>query len=346
MLVTGAFLLSPFADLMAGLQKRDVLVTPLAGYSSVKGPFEEQLNKGFMAGLSFRYMILDNIYAGAGLRYSIWDLKYSEESTMRSYGFLAGGGIVYGVSLFSYTMYPFAGLFYQESLMYLDTDRLGEKERTYKPGAVFRAGIELPVVDMVYLQLSGEYSVMPLSDREFETVQWTAGVTYNHSAFTRWNISRKEMDQGKIEMLLSRGINEFEAGRIDSAHRYFSRVMSLDPGHPEAEEYLEKISSIKTRFNQARELSSEEQYYRALKILDSIRKNHNGAAELIEEIRSRVAGDVPGLVEEGIAAYKSKQYEKCIDIMDRVLVYDPDNRLARIYYTRAQKRREALEKLR
>ncbi len=331
---------------MAGLQKDDVLISPFAGYSSVKGAFGEQLNRGFLAGLSFRYMVLDYIYAGAGLRYSTWDLKYSDESTMRSYGFLAGGGVTYGITLLSYTMYPFAGLFYRESQMYLETDRLGEKERTYKPGAVFRAGIDMPVVDMIYVQLSGEYSIMPLSDREFETVQWTAGVTYNHSAFARWNISRKEMDEDRMEMLVTRGIGEFEAGRINSAERYFDRVLSMDPDHPEAVEYSEKISSIKSRFRQARDLSSEEHYYRALKLLDSIRENHNGAADLIEEIRSRVAGEVPALVEEGIAAYKQKQYEKCIKIMDRVLVYDPGNRVARIYYTRAQKRKEALEKLR
>ncbi|MFW5862000.1 MAG: tetratricopeptide repeat protein [Spirochaetota bacterium] len=336
----------PAAGFGEAIQKGDMLFTPHAGYSNVRGIYEEQLNDGQVVGLSFRYLVHDIVFLGAGINYSSWNLRYSEESSMRSYGLYGGGGLMKGVSIFSYTAYPYGGLFYKESFLRLETDRLGEKKRTYKPGVLLRAGVEFPVVEMVSVQMAGEYSILSLSDRSFATSQWTFGVTYNPGAFTRWRESKRELDEGKLEMYMTRGIKQFEMGEIDSAEGYFSMVLSLEKDHTEAEDYMRRISKIKSTYRQAKDLASDEQYYQAISLLSSIRDNHNDARALIKDIREKVAEDVPGLVEEGIAAYRRKNYEKCITIMDRVLVFDPDNRMAKIYYTRALKRKEALEKLR
>jgi len=336
----------PAAGFGEAIQKGDMLFTPRAGYSNVRGIYEEQLKDGHVAGLSFRYLVHDIVFLGAGVDYSSWKLRYSEESSMRSYGLYGGGGLMKGVSFFSYTAYPYGGLFYKESFLRLETDRLGENKRTYKPGALLRAGIEFPVVDMVSVQLAGDYSILKLSDRSFTTTRLTLGVTFNPGAFSRWRETKRELDEEKLEMFMTRGINQFAAGEIDSAKRNFSMVLSLDKDHQEAEGYMRQISQIKSTYQRAKDLASEEHYYQAITLLNSIKGNHNDAAVLIKNIREKVADVVPGLVEEGIAAYRQKNYEKCITIMDRVLVFDPENRMARIYYTRALKRKEALEKLR
>jgi len=346
LMLMGILCVMPAAGFGEAIQKGDMLFTPSAGYSNVRGIYEEQLKDGHVAGLSFRYLVHDMVFLGAGVNYSSWNLRYSEESFMRSYGLYGGGGLIKGVSFFSYTAYPYGGLFYKESFLRLETDRLGENKRTYKPGALLRAGIEFPVVDMVSVQLAGDYSILQLSDRSFATTQWIFGITYNPGAFSRWRESKRELDEGKLEMYMTRGKNQFEAGKIDSAERYFSMVLSLEKDHDEAEDYMRRISQIKSTYRRAKDLASEEQYYQAIALLSSIRDNHNDALSLIKDIREKVADVVPGLVEEGIEAYRQKNYEKCITIMDRVLAFDPENRMARIYYTRALKRKEALEKLR
>ncbi len=346
LMLVGIFCVVPAAGFGEAIQKGDMLFTPHIGYSNVSGIYQEQLKDGQVAGLSFRYLVHDIVFLGAGVNYSSWNLRYSEESSMRSFGLYGGGGLMKGVSVFSYTAYPYGGLFYKESFLRLETDRLGENKRTYKPGAMFRAGIEFPFVDMISVQLAGEYSIMSLSDRSFTTKQWTLGVTFNPGAFSRWRESKRELDEGKLQMYMTRGIHHFESGRIDSAERYFSMVLSLDKDHPEAEGYMRRISRIKSTYQRAKDLASGEHYYQAITLLSSIKDNHNDAADLIKNIRAEVADSIPGLVEEGVAAYRQKNYEKCITVMDRVLVFDPENRMARIYYTRALKRKEALEKLR
>jgi tetratricopeptide (TPR) repeat protein len=75
-------------------------------------------------------------------------------------------------------------------------------------------------------------------------------------------------------------------------------------------------------------------------VLD-MRPGNPEAAEALAEI-----SEVPALERRGIDLYEQGDYRGCIVTMKRLLLIDPDNKAGLLYLPRAQRRQEALERLR
>jgi hypothetical protein len=65
----------------------------------------------------------------------------------------------------------------------------------------------------------------------------------------------------------------------------------------------------------------------------------------LARVRGLLRRDIPTLENAGIACYEKKQYRDCINLMKKILLIDPDNRKAKLYLPRAERRHRAIETL-
>ncbi len=181
------------------------LITPLNA---------EDLNKGFIAGLTGGYMMPSGFYAdtfdpGMGfgatiLYYPGWGgfflegtanfasftMQASPNSTMSQYNLAAGPGFAF---MFTRWFEPFVSIQGGASHMRFTFDQSGVASSSTKPFGIATAGVMISPFDFISLRFGASYGVSELSDEMLYTTQFSGSAMMRLSVFTGRNIlDRKE----------------------------------------------------------------------------------------------------------------------------------------------------------
>ena len=92
--------------------------------------------------------------------------------------------------------------------------------------------------------------------------------------------------------------------------------------------YLEKSIN---EYNLALDKFENSDYLNAIIILKDIDPKMKEAAKTLQDLRQKLAPEIPELERLSINAYNDNDFELCITLLNRLLLIDPDNETARLY---------------
>ena len=314
--------------------------------SPVLGDFASHLGTGGGVDLGFYYhlpWLNRNLLAGGDLVYQHWGLSHSKKSSMLYAGF--GGFLEYMYPVHRY-FNPFAGASVRGVFLSLDTDNLGKKENTFKPGGGIRCGMQSDIWAGFGLRVMYEYNMLPLSGRLFQTASVSMGVTFNLQGWKSRGHAGDQPDMPvDVNALYSQGQSHMEAGSLDRAEELFRKVLEQEPSHAPAARSLEQVSSVRSLHEQTRSLVSQGRNLEAIPNMEQCARYYPEDRSDLERIRSQYTREIPAWEQTAISAYDRKDYNTCIMVMQKILLVEPDNQTVKIYLPRAQKRQKALERL-
>lgn len=323
----------------------DIILGFKAGYSQVVGPYAGDMegapNLGVFA-IPYEYRF---IMAEADFTYASFSLKESGDSYLSAATFGLGPLFTYSPLRF-FDLY--AGISFTMSYLYLRTATLRRVERAYNPGFMLKGGGFVPVRWGLGFRVGVEYLYTYISGKPFQCLNYYAAVTYNFGYLMRPAEGEPAGDPRsllRIQRLYREGSESLEGGDVPAAKERLKEVLSLDPGHAGARRLSELIAGKEETLRGAEELLEQKQYFRAIPMLEDAGSHLPAARSRLEEVRSLLSTEVPAMEKEGIDAYEKKEYDKCINLMQRIRLIDPANRVVPIYLPRAQRRREALQLL-
>jgi tetratricopeptide (TPR) repeat protein len=317
------------------------------GYSYLTGYYSSHLKNGYNAGINFfgpfpfvkKYLIIDG-----GISMNRWTLLKSNNSILSLYSARAGGIFYYPVSRY---FKPYAGFSFSGSLVHLKTENTGKEVVSYKPGAVLKTGFYGPSYSAVGTRIGIEQEYIEVSNEILKPVNVHASVFMNFHGLThnagRTGNEERFSRKKKVNTLFESGIRELGSGNSDEAKKYFYDVLELHSDHKGAAAYIHKINAYEASYKMAEKFISAGQYYRAIPIFKELRPYMKNAGIRLVQIRKQLSGNISELEKNGIKAYEMRDYELCIVHMKKILLIDPENRIADIYLPRSVKRKKALE---
>jgi tetratricopeptide (TPR) repeat protein len=326
----------------------DLLLGGRAGYSWISGSYGREMSGGGEYGLFliysmpsvFRYFAVE-----ADLSYSTHRLLSDPGSKIHSLSFSAGPDLWFPLHRY---FKPFVGIAILGDYLRLKADLYGRNISAFKPGGIVRAGFFFNLLAGLESMVGFEYSIVPLSGRPFMNTKITCGVSYNFSVSydnSGKDGIRLEDRQERLERIYRSGVDSFERGDFDSAGEYFKALASLERKYRDSAAYIGRIEFAEKNHAEAARLYGEKKYFEALQCLERSPDRPVKSVELQNKLRMELAGEISGLEKQGIAAYDSKDFRRCIIIMKKILTIDPANKTAGLYLPRAFKRHEALKKL-
>jgi len=193
--------------------------------------------------------------------------------------------------------------------------------------------------------------------------------------------SQLETDERRLQVALRREIDRrmavgqrgFAAGNYELSTGAFSAVLDLDPDNESARGYLSYIATLQreaaagtTRTEldapaSDAEIRAEGFYQNALAaerrgdLYSAIRydlraldagPDHRAARAHLNRLRSRMAVEVPALIEAGRTAFREEDLQSALDLWRRALLVDPENERVIAYIGRADHQLQNLERLR
>ncbi len=159
--------------------------------------------------------------------------------------------------------------------------------------------------------------------KEFEEKQKEASkqvVAEGKTLEVQKNQEWRSKDRDKIKTLLNEAYSAYNRGDWDYARGLYNIVLQLDPENKTAYHYLKKMEQSQ----QIIEKSSREKSPRSLIAIKPKEKEKTSA------ISSRVVE----LFESGLQKFKNKDYQKAIELFEKVLLEDPNNDKAYKYLER------------
>ena len=150
----------------------------------------------------------------------------------------------------------------------------------------------------------------------------------------------------RVDWYLTLADNALKKGNVDQAKENYEKALALDRGSRQAREQLAGIKKAEEDYARAVKLAGEKRFYEALPLLDSAGRYLPAAQQEHEKIRKHLSMDISHLEKQGIDFYEKGDYRGCINVMNRLLLIDPKNKIGLIYLPRAVKRQGALERLR
>jgi tetratricopeptide (TPR) repeat protein len=319
-----------------------------SGVSTVMPDFGDELSPGFIAGtgvLCPLQVLGRRLLLEGGFNYNRWALDNSDRSFL--HGISLGAGALF-VQPLKYGFQPYAGITAFGAYYQLTTDKLDIANKVIRPGLAFKAGLFNDIFYGMGTRLGVEYALSPVSSRIFSSITVQMGLTYNYSAYKNrqkvWGPMGKE-GPSRADELVRSARYELEKGNIGRAKKMLEEALDIDGTNEEAHRQLDRIVTAEESYVRGRDLASQQKYYDALLPLEEAATLIPDAAAELQRVREALRPTVPALEKDGIAAYEAKDYDRCIALMSRVLRIDPENKTARMYLTRAQMRKEALQKL-
>ncbi len=315
------------------------------GYGPALGYYDAYLSPGISAGVgAFHPVRLFGVplVAQGEFLFSRYAMRESSASCLDVYSLR--GGFLYIRHLYRF-FNPYAGALYQESLVRFTADRIGENDAALKPGAVVKAGFLSSFSYGIGSRIGAECGIMPISDRAFGALTVTAAVTFNYAALAGEGSGEKNAIRADIERLMRQAQADIEEKNSTAAKESFRRVLSLDDGHPGAREGLKRIEDAERYHARALSLSAKNQIYDAIALFEQASPVMIESERELSRLRGRLARELPALERRGIALYEKNEYGQCIAVMRKILLVDPENRTAKIYLPRAERRLQAIERL-
>lgn len=324
----------------------DIIIGIGAGYSSPMGHYSGILSGSYRVGGSFMYGnpgIVKYLMGELDVAYARYPMKQSRSSFLESVSISLGPVAYYPAAPW---LHPYIGVSLRGAYLHLYTDKTGRNVKSLKPGFLAKAGFFFPVGRGFRLRLGVDYTLEFLSGKALHGITVAGGLAYNFNPLEKTGSLLPVGPEGSIDWYLSRAERALAAGKTQEAKDYYAKVLALDRNNAVALEKVRAIRKAENDYARAVMLSGEKRYFEALPLLAEAGV-YLGAARVEEEkIRKLLEGETASLEKEGVGLYESGDYRGCIAVMKRLLLIDPKNRTGLIYLPRAQKRQEALEKLR
>jgi len=318
-------------------------ITASTGPSYTMGFFRDYLKPGISANIGTLYSLPffgGNTYFKSGFSYHSYELETNRDSLLRQGDFNVGGMI-------SYPLLPFilvdAGFGFHGIYSDLNTEYTNNHETAFKPGISVSGGAMAYLGRGIGLFVDADYMVSELSDEYFRSVSICAGVTYNYNDYKN-DIENLQNADKKIK-LFDQGNSEFRKKNFDEAKRLFSELYNMDRKYPGLDYYMKRMEEIEQNYKSAEASIEKKNYIKAITFLESCSPYIKECELKLFQQRKNLKVNVPAWEKEGIRYYDEKQYKECINIMERILIVDPENRNANIYLPRAVKRNKAIESL-
>lgn len=322
---------------------KGITLSVYAGPSYISGFYDDYLKQGFTSGASAFYnlpFLNSNTYFLGGYSYSSYEMQRNSKSVLQQNDIYTGG--MFSVPLFSYVFIN-AGFTIRGIYSMLDTYNTGRRETTLKPGYSAFAGGMAYLGRGVGLFINAEYRVTEISSEKFETAAFKGGLTYNFRDYRADIESRLNADK-KIA-LFDRGINEFRKKNFNEAKNLFSDLYRMDSRYPGLDYYLQRVEEIEGNYKKAELYLSQKNSLKAIPYLDSCSPYIKDCELKLLQQRKNLMPGIAAWEREGIRLYDNRQYKECINMMEKILLVDPENKNANIYLPRALKRNRAMESL-
>ncbi|TFH43212.1 MAG: tetratricopeptide repeat protein [Chrysiogenales bacterium] len=324
----------------------DLIIGARTGYSMFAGPYGNTFRGSYCVGTSLSYGnqgIVKFLAGEIDFSYARHPMRESKRSYLQSFSASIGPVFHYPVARF---FQPYAGISARGSYIHLHAENTRKNVKSFKPGLLARAGFYIPIARGFRLRAGADYSLEYLSGKPLHGLQFIGGVAYNFNADLSREGGTVEDSGLRADRFAAKGAKALAEGRVEVAKEYYRRALELDPKHSKAGDGLRAIVKAEADFARAMKLSEGKRYYEALAILEGTEGIIPQSVTELKRIRGFLAGEIPVLERKGIDLYETGDYRGCIATMRRLLVLDPDNKTGSIYLPRAQKRQEALERLR
>lgn len=317
-----------------------------AGYSAVAGHYGPYFQHGYSVSLGGYYpasCIHDYVLFEGELKGSRYEFDTGGGSYLRAASVRAGAVVYYPVHRF---FYPYGGLMAEESVLHFNAGRIGESEYSLKPGGVIKAGFFSWITRHAGTRIGAEYEGMPVSGRLFGAVTVSASALYRfHGGPGIPKDKNSGADFRDVNALYLNGVRAMEAREHLKAKQSFEKLLKLDANHDLARQHLDTIHRSEKVYSEAEFLEKEKRHYDAISKYAEAAEYIAGADARLTALRSMLARGVPGMETRGIRAYEQKKYGECISIMKKILLIDPGNNTATLYLPRAERRKQAIDRL-
>ena len=317
-----------------------------AGYGTVAGYYGPYFSHGYSVSLGCYYpavFIHDYVLGEGELRGSRFFFDAGGGSHLEAISMRVGAVVYYPVHRL---LYPYGGVMAQESMLRFNAERLGESDHSFKPGAVIKAGFFSWITRHAGTRIGVEYEAMPLSRKVFSAVTVSVSALYRVNGVSGAQQGRDVRTlYREVNALYLNGVRAMNAREHLKAKQSFEELLRMDGDHDLARKNLQKIYQSEKFFDEAGSLERDRHYYDAIKKYSAASEYIGGADERLGALRSMLIGNVPGMERKGIRAYEKKKYGECISLMKKILLIDPGNSTAVLYLPRAERRKQAIERL-
>ncbi len=314
-----------------------------AGPSYTTGFYKDYFDNGYTAGLYAYYIVplySCNIYFKSGLSLYSYKMHVSDGSFLKEYDIPVGAGLMLSpVSFISFL----GGIDLHGVYAALDTDNTGGRESTFKPGISYNIGLMTYLGRGIGLSVLADYRQIEISEKKFSTVDISAGLMYNYNSYVN-ELEKVSRSEKKLSMF-NQGIAELNRQNFSRAKSLFIELNSLDRNYPGLAEYLTRIEGIEKNSSTADTYISQQNYLKAIPYLEECSPYMKECEQKLASHRKSLMVNVAGWEAEGVKSYEEKKYRDCIEMMEKILLVDPENQNANIYLPRALKRQRAIESL-
>ena len=180
---------------------------------------------------------------------------------------------------------------------------------------------------------------LPKSRKNFEKV---LSIYKDHKNAKRYIELIKEKE---INNLVLEGIKAFNDGEIFIAEETFKKVIQLEKENKKAKEYIKKINETINNFLKGEDFFRKKIYYKSLPYYLQASLHMKLATKRLKEVRKHFIEIIPKLEKKAINLYEKKKYKHCINLLEKLKLMDPNNRVVKIYLSRAKNKYEGLQKL-
>lgn len=322
---------------------KDITITVSAGPSYISNFYEDYLQDGMSYGFGAFYnlpFLNSNTYFLGGFSFSSYEMIINSDSIMQQYDVYAGGMFAYPLVsyIFINTGFTMRGIYSM-----LDTENTDRHETTFKPGYSAFIGGMAYLGRGVGLFINTEYRISELSEEKFRTLELKGGLTYNFGDY-REDIDNRLNTDRKIA-LFDQGINDFRNRKFSEAKKIFTELHQIDSEYPGLDYYLQRVEEIEDNQKTAENYLAQKNGLKAIPYLASCSPYIKDCELKLIQQRKNLMSNIAAWEKDGIKLYDNRQYKECINIMEKILLIDPENKNANIYLPRAVKRNRAIESL-
>ncbi len=313
------------------------------GPSSVSGYYDRYFKNGYSAGFNTFYspsLLSGNTYFKAGFAGFHHDMESSKNSMLRQLDFLAGAGFFYPV--FSFIDLS-AGIDLHGIYSSLNTKNTLRDERAFKPSISYNIGVIPYLGRGIGLFFLYDFRMMELSRKNYNASTFSIGLTYNYNSYVR-EVEMASSSEKKLTMF-NQGLSEFKKKNFNEAKTLFFDLNAIDKNFPGLDYYIKRIEEIELNRTTAETLISQQNYLKAIPQLEGCSAYIKDCEIKLLTHRKALKVNIPKWEADGIKLYDEKKFKECIEIMERILLVDPENKNANIYLPRAVKRQQAIESL-
>lgn len=314
------------------------------GYTMPIGDWANELKPGFgfSLGYSFPTSFLNNqVFVIQELSYSRWAFASNDNSTANIYSYSLLPAIHFPYSFTTGKIVaPFFAVGGQFSDLNLIEEKVSKNDHYFGIFLKARTGIFLDLTSNLRIKLQAEISSYPYISHKLNYTSISLGLGYRFTAPAEiQNPNAKKI----ITLHNDAAIAEKTKDWI-KLHELVTEILALDPRDNQALYYQLEIQD-EGIYQTALQTMQTKGELQAIPLLEKIAQRYQPAQQQLIYIRNKLKDKIPEWRKAGVQAYENLNYQLCIQLMKQILLVDPEEKTAKIYLPRAEKRLQALEKL-